>query len=124
MDFDNNNIICVKSELKYIIQRFWDLRIYLISKIDDFERQGYKFSPICEMKVTFISDIRKMTFEHYLNQPKSMIEWKLNGKLSRNPELIKPPNNRSYPLITKKICFPQKKIKISYKPFQKSFLNK
>ena len=48
-----------------------------------------------------------------------MIEWKLMEKYSRNPELIKTVRNISHPLIRKpKYMFPQKKIKILYKPFQ------
>ena len=42
-----------------------------------------------------------MTFEHYLNQPKSMLEWKMNAKLAKNPELIKILDNTSHPLIRK-----------------------
>ena len=57
------------------------------------------------MTVTFISDLRDMTYKHYLNQPKPVIECKLNKKLSKNPELIKSaiedPFLRSYPLIRK-----------------------
>ena len=30
-----------------------------------------------------------MTYERYLNQPKSMLEWKLNAILAKNPELKK-----------------------------------
>ena len=100
LDFDNN-IICVKSEKKYNIRSFGDLRRDLISKIDHFEREGYKFFHICEMKITFITNLRNMTYKHYLNQPKSMIEWKLNEKLSRNPELIKTLRNIFHPLIKK-----------------------
>ena len=40
-----------------------------------------------------------MTYEHYLNQPKSMLEWKLNAILALNPELIKILGNSSLPLI-------------------------
>ena len=42
-----------------------------------------------------------MTYKHYLDQPKSMVQWKLNEKLSRNPELIKTFRNESHPLIRK-----------------------
>ena len=52
LDFDSN-IICVKSERKYNIHSFWDLRRFLITKNDYFEKQGYIFSHICEMKITF-----------------------------------------------------------------------
>ena len=42
-----------------------------------------------------------MTYEHYLNQPKSMLEWKLNAILAKNPELIKILANSSNTLIRK-----------------------
>ena len=53
------------------------------------------------MIITFISDVRNLTYEHYLNQPKSMLEWKLNANLAKNPELIKIKilGNSSHPLI-------------------------
>ena len=108
MDFDNI-VLCVKSETKYNIPSFWDVRRYLITKIDYFEKQRYKFSHICEMNITFISDHRNMTYKHYLNQPKSMIEWILNEKLSRNPELIKTLRIIFQPLFRKhKYMFPSK----------------
>ena len=53
------------------------------------------------MKITFISDLRNMTYEHYINQPKPMVEWMLNKKLSQNPELIKIFENSSHPIIRK-----------------------
>ena len=37
-----------------------------------------------------------MTYKNYLNQPKSMIEGKLNENLSRNPELTKTLRNISH----------------------------
>ena len=76
------------------------------------------------MKITFISDYRDMTYEHYLKQRKRMIDWVLNKKIHINPELLKSFKNISHPLIRKDNCmFPQKKIKISYKSFQ-IFLSK
>ena len=42
-----------------------------------------------------------MTYEHYLKQPKSMVEWKLNSLLAKNPELIKILGNSPHPLIRK-----------------------
>ena len=59
------------------------------------------------MNIAFITDLKNMTYEHYLNQPKSMIEWKMTEKLSRSPELIKTLRNISHPLIRKyKYMFP------------------
>ena len=53
------------------------------------------------MNITFISDLRNMTYEHYLNQPKAMLEWKLNAIFAKNPVLIKILGNSSHPLIRK-----------------------
>ena len=53
------------------------------------------------MNITFITDLRNMTYEHHLNQPNSMLEWKLNAILSKNPEFIKIFGNSSHPLIRK-----------------------
>ena len=77
------------------------LRAFVLSKIKDYERQGYIFSHISEMKIAFITDLSKMTYEHYLNQPKCMFEWKLNVILAKNPLLIKIFENTSHPLIRK-----------------------
>ena len=51
-----------------------------------------------------------MTYEHYLNQPQKMTQWKLNENLSRNPELKKTLRTKiSHPLIRKdKYMFPPK----------------
>ena len=84
-----DNIINVKSDRLYIINRGWNLRKILISKIESFESYGYKFSHISEMNITFRTGFTIMTYEHYLKQPKPMVEWILNKKLAQNPELIK-----------------------------------
>ena len=43
-----------------------------------------------------------MTYEHYLKQPKHMVERRLKEKLSRNLELIRAfHRNLSHPLIPK-----------------------
>ena len=48
-----------------------------------------------------------MTYEHYLEQPKHMVEWILNKKLAKNLELRKRLGNSSHPLIRKyKYMFP------------------
>ena len=40
-----------------------------------------------------------MIYEHYLNQTKPMVEWKLNEKLSESPEIVKLLENNSHPLF-------------------------
>ena len=67
----SDTIINIKSDRLYnlyIPRR--KLRPYLISKIDDFESKGYKLSNISEMNITFISNMRNMTYSHYLQIPK------------------------------------------------------
>ena len=41
------------------------------------------------MNITLISDLKNLTYEHYLNQPNTMLEWKLIAIIAKNPELIK-----------------------------------
>ena len=40
------------------------------------------------MTITFLSDLRDMTYKHYLQQPKSLLEWRLNLIIAKNPQLI------------------------------------
>ena len=95
----SDTIVSVKSNMWYNVSASYYLRNFLLSKIKYFERYGHKFSHISEMNITFISDLRIMTYEHYLTQRKSMLEWKLNAILAKNPELIKILGNSSHPLI-------------------------
>ena len=53
------------------------------------------------MEITFISDLRNMTYEHYLEQPKQMIEWRLNENLSKNLKLTKTLRNIYHSLFRK-----------------------
>ena len=99
----SDTIINVKSHRLYNIFRAgWNLRRNLISKIEYLENDGHKFSHISEMNIVFITDLRKMTYEHYLMLPKPMIEWTIIKKLAINPKLIKAFNINTYhPLIRK-----------------------
>ena len=94
--------ISVKSD-RYSIQVPRDLRRFLLEKLSNFERMGYKFSNISVMKISFITTLGNMTYEHYIQRPKSMLEWTLIKKLARDPSLIKSFNNTSHPLIRKDI---------------------
>ena len=74
----SDTIFNVKFDRLYNIKRrysSWNLRTNLIWKIEYFERTGHKFSHISEMNITFITDLRDMTYDHYLKIPKSMLEW-------------------------------------------------
>ena len=77
------------------------LRELVLSKIEYYERRQHKFSHISQMNITFISDLRDKTYKHYPQQPKSMLEWRLNIILPKNTELVKILGNSSQPLIRK-----------------------
>ena len=92
----------IKSDRLYNIHHAgWNLRRNLMSKIENLENNGHKFSLISEMNIVFITDLRNMTYEHYLKIPKPRIEWRLNAILAKNPQLIKKFTNTSHPLIRK-----------------------
>ena len=102
LDIDNI-IFCVESDRLYNIHGFWDIRGFLFAKINSFEKIGYKFSNISQMNIPLITNLRNMTYEHYINQPKPMVEWTLMKKLAKDPSLIKNLENTSPPLIKKYI---------------------
>ena len=53
-----------------------------------------------EMTLTFITNFNNTTYEYYLKQPKSMLEWRLIEKLARNFYLKKTfDRTPSHPLI-------------------------
>ena len=97
----SDTIVIVKSNTWYSVSAGYHLKNFLLTKIKYFERYGRNFSHISEMNITFISDLRNMTNEHYLNQPKSMLEWNFNAILAKNPEHIKVLRNSSHPLFRK-----------------------
>ena len=42
-----------------------------------------------------------MTYEHYLQHPKPMVEWRLSLILARNHDLIKTLDDSDHPLVRK-----------------------
>ena len=73
-----------------------------MSKIEYFESYGHKFSHISEMNIVFTTDLKNMTYEHYLKIPKSMLEWTIIKKLANNLKRINEFDINTYhPLIRK-----------------------
>ena len=64
---------------------------------------GYKFTNISEINISFISNLRDMTYEHYIQQPKPMVEWTLIKKTAKDPSLIKNFTNTYHPSFRKYI---------------------
>ena len=97
-----DTIVNIKSNIWYSVSGGYYLRDFVLSKIKYFEKQGHIFSHKSEMNITLISELRIMTYEHYLQQPKAMLEWKLNAILAKNTKLIKSLNrSHIHPLIRK-----------------------
>ena len=101
----SDTIVNTKSDRLFNLKRryaSWNLRISLIEEIEYFESKGHKFSHISEMNIVFITDLRDLTYEHYLKISKPMIEWTIIKKLAKNPKLIKAFDiNTIHPLIRK-----------------------
>ena len=74
---------------------------YLIKKSQFFGRGGLKLSHICEMNITFRSNLRNKTYKHYRGQPKPMIQWILDKKRYKNLEIIKTLEKMPLPLLKK-----------------------
>ena len=77
-------------------------RIFIQKAIDNFQKDGYRFSHISQINSIIVCNKRDMTYKHYLQHPKSMLEWKLNALVNRNKNLInKFPRNWMHPLNRK-----------------------
>ena len=57
-----------------------NLIYYLATKIECLNRSGLEFNHIFEMNLIFTTGVWNMTYNHYLDQHKYMIEWVLNKK--------------------------------------------
>ena len=99
----SDTIIDVKSDRLHNICPFrWNLRVMLLSKIARLENEESIFSHISDMEIVFITHWRNATYGHYLQIPKTMLEWSMIKKLDINPNLIKAFNiNMYYPLTRK-----------------------
>ena len=58
------------------------------SVLSRINQDRYYFSQIYEIRITFSSSFRDMTYDHYLKQKLPMCEVKLNQILAKNPRLV------------------------------------
>ena len=80
------------------------------------EQNRYYVSHLFEMRNSFNSHIRFMTFEYHLKEPKSMCELKLKEIIARSPKITKCLNRDTlHPFIKKfsKIPFNSQKMILS-----------
>ena len=86
LEFDDHIVIVRSKKLSNHISNLPSLRTFLMSKKDDYENKGYNFKKIQEMNFRFITDLRYITYQHYILQPKSMLEWTVIKSLHGHPE--------------------------------------
>ena len=60
----SDTFVNVESNIWYSVSAGYYLRDIVLLKIKYFERQGHKFSHVSEMNITFITDLRNMTYDH------------------------------------------------------------
>ena len=46
------------------------------------------YSQILGIGITFVNLSKNMTFEYYLTQHRSVLEWKLNAKMDKDPKMV------------------------------------
>ena len=97
----SSTFIDVKTSEWCCISDDYYLRDFISSKIKNYEKRGHEFSHISEMNLTFLAHPWNITYEYYLTQSKSMLEWKLNALLAKNPKPIEKFGNISHPLFRK-----------------------
>ena len=87
LDLNKNLIPYIKREYFYNTNIF-SMKGYFVYWIDYFMSRGHNFCKINEMIIQTISNRRDMTYKHYINQPMSMCERKINLNIATNPHLI------------------------------------
>ena len=86
-EFDNQKTSHIKTMYTYNTHIF-NMKIHLLHFIAYFISQGYKFWDINQIIIKTISHRCNMTYKHYLKQPMSMCERKLNMIIAKNPTLL------------------------------------
>ena len=87
IEFDNNFLTNIQTEYFYNTD-LNNINRYLLYEIDCFKSRGQKIYNINQMTNNIISDRCNMTYERYINQPKTMCERKINMNIARNLQVI------------------------------------
>ena len=53
------------------------------------------------MEITLLSDFRFMTYNHYIDMPKQMVEWNHIRKIQENPNYLRSLQKMPYPILDK-----------------------
>ena len=82
------------------------LEMYLFSRIEYLHTMdGLETRHTGEMKITFITEFRFMTYNHYIDIPKQMVEWNLMRKIHENPKLIRSLQKMPEPVLNESDCY-------------------
>ena len=97
-----NNFTTIIETSFFDITDIININRYLLCDIDCFKSRVYTFCNINQMTINIISDRCNMTYEHYMNQPMSLCEPKINLNIAKNPKLINSlDQDKNDPLIRK-----------------------
>ena len=61
---------------------------FFFSKMKTIKEQLY--SQILELRITFVSLSKNVTYDHYLTKSEPVLQWKLLPMLDKNPEVLLP----------------------------------
>ena len=103
----NNNQDC-KNIMTGMIDKktFVSWSNYLKETIDRLKAKGYVFNHIAEMDNITLAYKRDMTYDFYVQHNMSAFEWKLNGTINKEKNLIiNFPRNWRHPNISKIDCY-------------------
>ena len=82
------------------------LDTYLLIEIEYlYNTEGLELSHICEMKKTFITELRFMTYDHYKDLPKHAVEWNLIGTIHENRNIIRSLQKTPDPVVCEYDCY-------------------
>ena len=99
--FENNYTANIEINYHYNTD-YINIKSYLLFYIDSCEINGYKFDNINHMTIKTITCKCNMSYKHYINQPMSMLERRINMIIAKNPRLINAlDRTKNHPLIRK-----------------------
>ena len=73
--------------------------MFLMGQIEYLTTGGLELSHISEIKITFITEFRFMTYNHYMDMPKQMVERNLLREIKENPKHIRSLQNMPEPVL-------------------------
>ena len=99
--FENNYTANMDINYHYNTE-YINIKSYLLFYIDSCEINGYKFKNINHMIMKTITCKCNMSYKHYINQPMSMLERRINMIIAKNRRLINAiDRTKNHPLIRK-----------------------